>query len=577
MKKEAKNDRVNRFLKRGSFLAIGLAVCLGAAIPLNAVQFDLMDGKIQGAFDTKLSMGVGMRLNKRDMSNIGVGNGGTYPSLNEDDGNLNYNQFDLYSEAIKSNHELELSYEGFTAFCRASALYDFAVMGNSVNRTNLGEEAKARVGRDLSLLDLFAAYEGNCKNTPYSITVGSHVLNIGESTFIQNGLNVINPVDVSKLRTAGAELRDALTPVSMASFDVGVSDRFNFGGFYQFEWKQTRIDPKGTFFSDNDFVSPDSTYAMTSSTGVGDDTQTCTDVICAGGGGPIGQSARRGSDKNGKSRDNYGIFLKYYEPMLNDSEFGLYAIKYTSRLPVISGFKGQPIGALGAAAYFPNSYYFVEYPDSIDMIGGSFNTMIGKIALQGEYSFKNGVPIQLDDAEILAAVLGGTSQLGTFANDSLVPGYKRKNVSQYQVTATKVFGPCCQASSSALVFEVGATKIHSMEAKDVLRYEASGTPLGMGFPDSFSWGYRVLAKADFLNAIKSVALFPSLAFSHDVNGTSPKPISNFIEGRQQLTLALAATERNKDAKLSYTKFFGAGKRNSMRDRDFLTFSVGVSF
>ena len=34
------------------------------------------------------------------------------------------------------------------------------------------------------------------------------MINWGESTFIQGGINAINPVDVSALRVPGAELRD---------------------------------------------------------------------------------------------------------------------------------------------------------------------------------------------------------------------------------------------------------------------------------------------------------------------------------------------------------------------------------
>ena len=36
------------------------------------------------------------------------------------------------------------------------------------------------------------------------------MINWGESTFIQNGINVINPIDVTKFRIPGSELREAL-------------------------------------------------------------------------------------------------------------------------------------------------------------------------------------------------------------------------------------------------------------------------------------------------------------------------------------------------------------------------------
>ena len=40
------------------------------------------------------------------------------------------------------------------------------------------------------------------------------MINWGESTFIQGGINVVNPVDVSRLRVAGAELKEAFLPIN---------------------------------------------------------------------------------------------------------------------------------------------------------------------------------------------------------------------------------------------------------------------------------------------------------------------------------------------------------------------------
>ena len=86
------------------------------------------------------------------------------------------------------------------------------------------------------------------------VRLGNHVLNWGESTFIQNGVNVINPFDVTKLRTPGAELRDALEPVPLVSASVAPTSALSLEGFYQLDWKKTEIDPPGTYFSTNDYA-----------------------------------------------------------------------------------------------------------------------------------------------------------------------------------------------------------------------------------------------------------------------------------------------------------------------------------
>src|SRR5581483_6898833 len=55
--------------------------------------------------------------------------------------------------------------------------------------------------------------------------------------------------------------------------------------------------------------------------------------------------------------------------------------------------------------------YFDEYPEDIKMLGASFNANLGTtgIAWQGEVSYKHGVPLQVDDVELLFAALSALS------------------------------------------------------------------------------------------------------------------------------------------------------------------------
>ena len=55
---------------------------------------------------------------------------------------------------------------------------------------------------------------------PGEIRAGWQVISWGESTFIQGGVNAVNPVDVSALRVLGAELRDALAPEGAVTFRI---------------------------------------------------------------------------------------------------------------------------------------------------------------------------------------------------------------------------------------------------------------------------------------------------------------------------------------------------------------------
>lgn len=661
---------ITQYIGKFAISASLAALCYG---PLSAEE-----SKLTATVQNTVTVGLGMRLNNPDPSNVGIGNGGTYRTLNEDDGNLNYGSGSFYSKSIKSMHEFDINYgDKWSVFARVSALYDYDIMKDDTYRTKLSDAAKDDLGHEVRVLDAYWIYDADLGNNPVTFKVGNQVLSWGESTFIQNGLNAINPFDVSKFRTAGAQLKDGLLPVPMAVVNVGMTENFSVEAFWQWSHRKTRIDPAGSMFSDNDFVSPGANFAHIGN-GIG------TDLLSADssqfGVHGFGQVARRGHPESADPEDegNLGIAFKWLHEKLNNTEFGFYGMRYTSRLPVISGFQGGmnagvvgastavgglasvlggaaftdlPVetqgllantalpaaaaGAFGVAAqgralagqtaaqmqnelivgmasagllgdgvqaavggdlataiqarateimgavYIPSSYYYVEYPEDIMMYGVSFNTMIGKMAVQGEYSYKIDQPIQIDDEVLLAAALGAPGQLGTFQTPTgagIIRGWNPKNVSQGQFTVTRLLGKKLGSDNLTSVAEFGYTKVHGMESADLLRYEAQGTPSGQGYPSSFSWGYRVAFVADYFNFWESINLKPSIAFSHDVNGTSPKPISNFVEDRKSVTMALTADYQNEySAKLSYTNFLGNDVNHSMRDRDFVTFSVSKYF
>ena len=150
--------------------------------------------------------------------------------------------------------DLELRYKNSGAFFRANAFYDYINEEKDRQRTPLTPDALDRVGSRFDMLDAYFWTNLEMGNMPLNFRIGRQVLNWGESTFIQNGINAINPVDVSKLRLPGSELRDALLPVWMVSGSLAVSDNVTIEAFYQLKYKEIVIDPPGTYFSTNDFV-----------------------------------------------------------------------------------------------------------------------------------------------------------------------------------------------------------------------------------------------------------------------------------------------------------------------------------
>jgi len=653
--------------------------------PAAAFQFEF--DKVEGSLDSTLSYGMSWRVADRDDDIIGLANGGNAYSVNGDDGNLNYDDGDLFSNIAKITSELDLRDKNNNVgiFLRGSAFYDFENEDGDRDRTDLSSDAKDMVGKDAELLDAYIWGNFTLADMPGQVRVGDQVLSWGESTFIQNGINIINPFDVSKLRVPGAELKEGLVPVGMVSASFSPTEALTFEGFYQYDWEKVEIDPTGFYWSSTDIPGKSGDRVLL---GFGD----WSDLGTSWQGAVLPfevtddrfMMVPRIKDNKPSDDGQYGLAMRVYAPGLNDTEFGFYFINYHSRVPTLSGVTGTVNGfasavgaattlgtlqatgdvpfsiqqgtnaalgtsaamggslqpaeaagtALGAAnagtagllgdprtglpsAYVVNEYaqtaaYKVEYPEDIKVYGVSFNTMINKLgaSLQGEYSYHKDAPLQIDDVELLVASLSPLGALNpAFLDNQItngtaeslstyIPGYIEKDVSQIQMTMTKLFGPTLGADQFVLLGEVGLTHVHSMPSKSDLRLESAGTyvtgnsnqaaPGGVhagkdaessdAFADATSWGYRAVTRLDFNNAIGAVTLSPRIAWSHDVDGNTPGPGGSFIEDRRAITFGLGANYQNKwTADVSYTNFFGADRYNLLNDRDFVAMNVKYSF
>lgn len=581
--------------------ALAVAATLLTPLPSQAVQFQ--SGELQGSFDTTVSAGVAWRVENRDPGLIGVANGGRAFSVNGDNGNLNYDK-GLISSAVKVTHDIELKYRQFGAFARIFYFYDFENEDGTRKRLPLADSAKELVGSDVRLLDAYVSAAFDVQGRPAKIRLGNQVISWGESTFIPNGINTINPVDVTRLRTPGAELKEAFLPVASVWGSLDLKDNVTLEAFYQLDWQAVEIDPAGSYFSTNDFAGRggDTVYL-----GFGRAPDTTVNPLTGatiplpagtGAGGPAGVAVPRAPSRYAKDSGQYGLALRWFLPRLSDTELGFYYINYHSRLPLISAVSGTVSGLL-AGDYAASARYFTEYPEDIKLFGASFNTDLGNtgISWQGEISHRLDQPLQVDDVEILftalspiSAALGGLSQLGSVPFGSEITGFRRLDVTQVQTTLTKVFGPLAGADQWVLVGEVGVTKVHDMPSRNQLRFDGPGTTTSgndlatvggaqpatqtQGFADDFSMGYRLLARFDYNNAIGAINLSPRIAFAHDVVGTTPLPLGNFVEDRKALTLGIGATYQNTwSADLSYTRYFGGGNFNLIHDRDFISLNV----
>ncbi|MDH3452112.1 MAG: DUF1302 domain-containing protein, partial [Gammaproteobacteria bacterium] len=365
---------------------LALGACTVAALLMSESQaYEFAGDTYDGSFDTTLSYGVRSRVEDRDDEIVGIPNGGEAFSVNGDDGNLNFDE-GIVSNAAKVTAELELNYDAWGAFLRGTAFYDYEIIDNDRERTELSDEAEELVGRDADILDAYVWAKFDAGDNAGEVRFGNQVLSWGESTFIQNSINTINPVDVSKIRVPGAELREALEPIPLLWASLELTENTAIDVFYQIQWQETVIDPPGSYFSTNDFA------------GEGGER-----VQLGFGGVPEGDFLGVGRDADleddASDEGQFGLAYRVFVPSWGDTEFGFYYINYHSRLPIISGRAGTQDGinaanavyantgiapgtdpsvdALATSEYAKTAGYFIEYPEDVNLIGISFNTQLG--------------------------------------------------------------------------------------------------------------------------------------------------------------------------------------------------------
>jgi len=608
---------------RPTVLAVAIALCHIA--PASAVGFTV--GEIEGSFDSSLSIGASWSTQSPDKAFISnyntVGAEGEAASRTADDGRLNFKKHEAFSKIFKGIHDLSLKYEDSGLFLRGKYWYDFELKDGHQHFYDIDDHGRdtAAKASGAQFLDAFVYHNYQLGDLPGNVRLGKQVVSWGESTFIQNSINAINPIDVAALRRPGAEVKEGLIPVNMFYLSQGLSDNLTAEMFYQLQWDKTVTDNCGTFFGAdpvakgcNDrlvITGPDFAPGVASNS---------LDILSVSR-GLDNAYIPRGKDRDPRNSGQFGLALRWFLPELNDTEVAAYAMNYHSRSPYLS-FTRTPVTAAPTTANTTNrirsASYFVDYPEDIRLYGLSFQTNVAGVSLGGEVSYRPNMPLQINTADLnLAAVnqvglingaVGAVSPVfvsgfAVNAPGAELPGYKRMPVTQVQFTATKFFDQVLAASRLTLVGEVGYNHVSGLSTgTGELRFgrsptygagalvdngavctgTAAGTPAASnpqqqcnnkGYYTRDSWGYRLRGKLDYPNVFAGVNLSPSLAWSHDVNGTGV----SFEEGAKAVSLGLDAEYQNTyTASLGYTNYFG-GDFNTLVDRDYLSFSVGVNF
>jgi hypothetical protein len=434
-----------------------------ACAPAPGLEFSGFDDEVRGSLDTTVSYGQLWRVQGRDKSS---------DDINVNDGNRNFNTGKV-SEVYKLTSDLEISYKNFGMFLRGSGFYDSRIMDkrtnyndnndppqpgqNAPDNDSFTRATRREAGRHAEILDAYVHGQWQMGDMPIGARLGRQVFNWGEGLFYRGGVNTTNPINAAAFRLPGAELKEVLMPIEALNLNVGLSDNLSLEAFYQFNWKETRLDPVGTYFSETDLFAKGGTtayapvpelrplgalYQSMSALGVGG---------LQGGPGVDGSGHLKvgaiGSDLNARDDGQFGLAFRYIAEQLNSTEFGVYLVNYHAKEPTIhadlGAYEGLDLAGLAAAATPVVQQQVAgqlgmtlaqlqaairanpggalaqsvrgavtqavggmatldvanqvrgrrEYIEDIRMFGTSFNTHIGKASVFGEFTYRPNMPI----------------------------------------------------------------------------------------------------------------------------------------------------------------------------------------
>lgn len=282
--------------------------------------------------------------------------------------------------------------------------------------------------------------------------------------------------------------------------------------------------------------------------------------------------------------------------------------------------------SLATAFLLPYAEYVVEYPDDIKLFGVSANTTFdfgmpgGATSVSAELSVRKDQPFQIEDGVLLAGLVGFPSQMcegsqvaydcyadGAFEQGQYVAGYIREDYYQGEVAFIHFFDQILGANRWTTVLDIGFSYSDIPDKDELLLNSSYNAALATAwfpqtdwfaadlsnravagqvgiayeedyYPDKAAWGYKLRFSGEYANVFAGINMVPTISFSHDVAGTTPSPITNFLEDRKSIGLTAEFIYQNMySVKIGYTDFFGAEPYNQLADRDSYTLSASVSF
>jgi len=550
---------------RAAHHAIAGAVSMLACCPVGAIEFDTGHPELKVRWDNTFKYSAAARVGKRSGALVSDDLAANRLTINLDDGDRNFSR-GLISNRLDVLSELDASYQGrYGARISAAGWYDSVynrandhdapgrANQSSVPPDQFTNATRDLMGRKAELLDAFVYGRTELGSVAASARLGRHTILYGETLFFgANGIaNAQAPIDYIKLLAVpGSQFKEIVMPVNQLSGQLQLTEGLALGGYYQFEARESRLPPAGSFFSS-------------------------VDVIGAGAENFLfapGVGASRTADLKARDSGQYGLQLRW-RPKDLDTEFGVYAARYHDKLPQAYL---RPLGLpapFGIGAPFPLNFQLV-YPEGIRTFGVSASTSLGDFNVAAEASVRRNTPLVSGPQVDLS--IGGTGGVGPSAL------YAVGNSAHLNLSTIYLLKPNALWQGGSFLGEFGWNR----------RTSVTRNP-GALDPNTSrdAYGVRFVLEPQWFQVMPQLDISLPIGVGHNFHGNS-SVVQQFNGGVRKggdFSVGIKGVYQQKwRFSLNYTRFFGSEGpalgadahltfKQSLADRSFVSFALQTSF
>jgi hypothetical protein len=268
---------------------------------------------------------------------------------------------------------------------------------------------------------------------------------------------------------------------------------------------------------------------------------------------PGGNFYRR-NDMEGDDTGQYGISLRFNPG--NDIGIGLYYLNYhqknqywtytdTSTMDLAAGRLGE---------------YYIVYPEDIQMVGMSVSGQIGLVNVCGEVSARFDAP--------LASETGDATLSGDNRSNNL---YALGDTFHANLSAIGFLQPTFLWEGGSFLAEVAYEDLMSKEENRDVIDDAR---------DDYAWGFRMVFEPAYYQVFPGIDIKVPIGFAYTGNGASPTDLKfngGAVDGGDVSIGVNVDYLTEWKFGVKYTMYYGDEDYQTLKDRDFISFSMEHTF